>query len=84
MDQFIVNIEPGADKVLLRKIIMNIKGLGDVVLKKDVNIQVKSKSIKKRDKKTEEWIRKMRDLSNSVDASMIDMNDERTRYIMSK
>ena len=84
MDQLIVNIEPGANGEFLRKIIKNIKGIGDVVLKKDVEIQSKVKSMRKTDKKTEEWIRKMRSLSNSVDPSAIDMNDERTRYIMSK
>ncbi|MCH5225424.1 MAG: hypothetical protein J1D77_05460 [Muribaculaceae bacterium] len=84
MDQLIVNIEPGANVAFLRKIIKNIKGIGDVVLKKDVKVQSKGKSMKKTDKKTEEWIRKMRELSNSIDSSMIDMNDERTRYIMSK
>lgn len=84
MDQLIVNIEPGADVAFLRKIIKNIKGFGDVVVKKDVNTKSKVKSTKKSNKKTEEWIQKMRNLSNSVDSSLIDMNDEKTKYIMSK
>lgn len=84
MDQFIVNIEPGANVAFLRKIIKNIKGIGDVVLKKNVEVLPKVKSMKKNDKKTEEWIRKMKELSNSIDTTAIDMNDERTRYIMSK
>lgn len=83
MDQFIVNIEPGADIALLRKIIKNIKGLGEVALRRNVELtHNKDKAVKKTDKKTEEWIRKMRELSNSVDSSKIDLNDERTRYIM--
>ena len=84
MDQFIVTLEPGADKVLLRKIIKNIKGIGEVILKKDIETEPTVKVKEKTNKKTEEWIRKMRDLSNSVDSSEIDMNDEKTRYIMSK
>lgn len=84
MDQLIVNIEPGANVAFLRKIIKNIKGIEGVVLKRDVEIQPKVKTMKKSDKKTEEWIRKMRELSNSVEPSAIDMNDERTRYLMSK
>lgn len=84
MDQFIVTIEPGADVALLRKIIKNIKGFGKVVLKKDVKTKPKMTRIKKTEANTEEWINKMRVLSNMVDTSTIDMNDERTRYIMSK
>lgn len=84
MDQLIVNIEPGANVAFLKKIIKNIKGIGDVALKRNVKVQPKIKNIKKTDKKTEEWIRKMRELSNSVDPSELDMTDERTRYIMSK
>ena len=82
MDQLIVNIEPRANVAFLRKIIKNIKGIGDVVLKKDVKIQPKLKTMKKSDKNTEEWIRKMRELSNSFDSSKIDLTDERARYIL--
>ena len=71
MDQLIVNIEPGANVAFIRKIIKNIKGIGEVVLKKDVEIQPKVKTMKKSDKNTEEWIRKMRELSNRVDHSKI-------------
>ncbi len=61
---------------MLSKMIENMKG----VLKASVRRNAKS------DKKesTEEWIRKMTQLSNSVDSSIIDMTDEKTRYIMSK
>ena len=33
---------------------------------------------------SKEWIRKMMELSNSIDTSVVDMDDERTRYLMSK
>ena len=82
MDQFIVNIEPGANAAFLKRIIKSIKGIGDVVLKKDVEVLSKVKSKKKTDQKTEEWISKMRELSNSFDSSKIDLTDERTRYIL--
>ena len=55
-----------------------------MILKKDIETEPTVKVKEKTNKKTEEWIRKMRDLSNSVDSSEIDMNDEKTRYIMSK
>lgn len=84
MEQFIVNIEPGADKTFLRKMIQNIKGVSEVILKKETDNLKPSKVSKKTDRKTEEWIKKMRYLSNSIDSSVIDMNDEKTRYLMSK
>lgn len=76
MTEIIVTLENGADSTMLSKMIENMKG----VLKASVRRSVKN------DKKerTEEWIRKMTQLSNSVDSSLIDMTDERTRYIMSK
>ncbi len=76
MTEIIVTLENGADSTMLSKMIENMKG----VLKASVRRNVRN------DKKerTEEWIRKMTQLSNSVDSSMIDMSDERTRYIMSK
>lgn len=76
MTEIIVTLENGADSTLLSKMIENMKG----VLKASVRRNVKS------DKKerTDEWIRKMTQLSNSMDSSMIDMSDEKTRYIMSK
>ncbi len=76
MTEIIVTLENGADSTMLSKMIENMKG----VLKASVRRNAKS------DKKesTEEWIRKMTQLSNSVDSSIIDMADEKTRYIMSK
>ena len=84
MDQFIVTLEPGADKALLRKMIKNFKGIGEVILKRDSSPKpkTKTKSSKKVDKTTEAWIKEMRDLSNSFDSSVVDLNDERTRYIL--
>lgn len=75
MTQIVVTLEKDADSKLLRRMIENMKG----VLKASVKIEKKTD-----DEKTEEWIAKMRELSNSIDTSMIDMNDERTRYILRK
>ena len=36
------------------------------------------------DSETTEWIKKMKKLSHSVNPSVIDMEDERTKYLMSK
>lgn len=75
MTQIVVTLEKDADSKLLRRMIENMKG----VLKASVKREEKAeKGV------TEDWIKKMRELSNSIDPSMIDMNDERTRYILRK
>ena len=81
MDQLIVTLEPGADKALLKKMIKNIKGIADVILKKESSPQ-KNKTIKKINQETDDWIQEMRELSNSFDSSVVDLNDERTKYIL--
>ncbi|MDE5791379.1 MAG: hypothetical protein K2H96_09150 [Muribaculaceae bacterium] len=75
MTQIVVTLEKDADSKLLRRMIENMKG----VLKASVKREEKAEKVV-----TEDWIRKMRELSNSIDPSMIDMNDERTRYILRK
>lgn len=72
MTQIVVTLENGADSALLRRMIENMKG----VLKTSVVYSPTDCS--------SEWIEKMRKLRDSIDPSMIDMDDERTRYIMSK
>ncbi len=72
MTQIVVTLENGADSTLLRRMIENMKG----VLKASVVYSPTDCS--------SEWIEKMRKLRDSIDPSMIDMDDERTRYITSK
>ena len=72
MTQIVVTLENGADSALLRRMIENMKG----VLKTSVVYSPTDCS--------SEWIEKMRKLRDSIAPSMIDMDDERTRYIMSK
>lgn len=72
--EIIVTLENGADSSLISNIIENIKG----VLK--TTVQKESAG----DKKHDDWMRKINELSNSLDSSIIDMSDEKTRYIMSK
>ena len=62
---------------LLQRMIENMKG----VLKASVQSNVQSRNDGTDSK---EWIRKMMELSNSIDTSVVDMDDERTRYLMSK
>lgn len=80
MTQIVVTLEKGADSSLLQRMIENMKG----VLKATVRAKESQKEEETISEETQEWIDRMHNLRNSIDLSMIDMDDERTRYIMSK
>ena len=69
-------LDNDANPAIIKKVLQNMKGVVKISLKKEKN--------KKEDVKTQEWINDLHRLVNNVDRSVIDMNDERTRYIMSK
>lgn len=75
MTQIVVTLENGADSSFLQRMIENMKGVLTTI--------VREKSDHSKEA-TSEWIKKMENLSNTVDSSRIDMTDERTRYLMSK
>lgn len=75
MTQMIVTLENNADRNFLRKMIENMKGV--------LKVSFPSSSINEKED-TERWIEKMNKLSNCIDSSIIDLDDEKTRYIMSK
>lgn len=92
MTQLTVTIKDGVDSNFIRRIIENLKGVVKVSYankaQKD-NIVNYSDSTTlanddSADEEVDEWINKMTRLSNSIDPSIVDMNDERTRYLMSK
>lgn len=72
MTQIVVTLEKDADSKLLRRMIENMKG----VLKASV------KRVEKAEK--EGWMDKLHSIKETIDPSLIDMNDERTRYILRK
>lgn len=74
--EIIVTLENGADINLVSSIIENIKGVLKASIKKENKIQ--------KENRHEVWMHKINELSNSLDPSLIDMSDERTRYILSK
>lgn len=76
MTEIIVTLENDADINLLSKMIENMKGVLKASVRRNVHKGEKDS--------TEEWIKKMKQLSDSIDPSIVDMTDERTRYIMSK
>ena len=72
MTQIVVTLDKDADSKLLRKMIENMKG----VLKTSIKRETKDKK--------EDWLDKLHSIKDAIDPSLIDMNDERTRYIMGK
>ncbi|MDE5655666.1 MAG: hypothetical protein K2I19_01110 [Muribaculaceae bacterium] len=79
MTQIVVTLEKGADSSLLQRMIENMKG----VLKATVRAKESQKE-KEPSKETQDWINLLHSVKEKVDPSLIDMDDERTRYIMSK
>ncbi len=76
MTQIVVTLENGADSSLLRRMIENMKG----VLKASIHSDSSSAKISE----TDEWLNRLHSIRKDIDPSVIDMDDERTRYIMSK
>ena len=75
MTQILVTLDNNADASLLRRMIENMKGV----------LATSVQSIKKGEKEdTEEWINNLHAIKCSINPDLIDMSDERTKYIMSK
>ena len=78
MTQIVVTLDNNADSNLLRRMIEKMKG----VLK--TSVKTESITNKETEDKRTAWIQALSQLTESVNSSMIDLNDERTKYIMSK
>lgn len=76
MTQIVVTLESGADSNLLKRMIKNMKGVLDASIEKSIEPTSQSKS--------DAWLEKLHSIKRDIDPSKIDMNDERTKYIMSK
>lgn len=76
MTQMTVWLDNDANPAVIKKVLQNMKGVMKISLQKDKH--------KKEDVKAQEWINELHRLVNNVDRTVIDMNDERTRYILSK
>lgn len=73
MTEMIIRLDDSANSSLIKKMFMNIRGVVDISIKK----------IKTKDSK-EERKASIHKLSNSIDKSYIDLEDEKTLYILSK
>ncbi|MDE6336118.1 MAG: hypothetical protein K2J63_01765 [Muribaculaceae bacterium] len=76
MTQLLVTLDTGADVGLLQRMIENMKGV--------LEARLSDRSSVKADESVDAWFNKLEALRKSYDPSYIDMNDERTQYILSK
>ena len=77
MTQIIVTLEPGADTFFLKRVIDNMKGVFRT------SVEENSKSVIN-ENKSNEWLEKLHQIKRDINPDVIDMDDERTRYLMSK
>ena len=75
MTQIIVTLEPTADTTLIQKMINNLKGVFETTVKETESTDTK---------KDNDWIDRLHKLKQEINPAVIDMTDERTKYIMSK
>lgn len=73
-----IELEKESNIPTLRKLIKNMKGVVKVTTSKSQS----KKKTKKSKREIENWIEDVKWLANHFDSSTLDMNDERTRYIM--
>lgn len=78
MTQIIVTLENNADTSLLQRMIENMKGVISTKLRQKKNSSEVTPSVE------DKWIESLHEIKDAIDPSVIDMNDERTKYIMSK
>ncbi|MCH5224600.1 MAG: hypothetical protein J1D77_01325 [Muribaculaceae bacterium] len=71
-----LTLDENANPSLIQELLENMKGVIEVTLNKPTHVS----DLKKEE--TEEWISKLHKLQKEIDRSVIDMDDERTRYIM--
>lgn len=77
MTQILVTLESGADPNLIQRIIDNIKGVFHTSVE---TASTNDLSLTKHDV----WMGQVKELTSSFDPNLIDLNDERTQYLMNK
>lgn len=94
MTQIVVTLDKDADPGFLRKIIENIRGVAKTSVKTKIEsapgpkgkrpLAVSEKYTGELSEEKKKWLEELDALCRNVDRSVIDLNDERTRYILSK
>lgn len=80
MAELIVEIENNVDTNFLRRIIENIKGVRNVSFNHATSLTSKQRLTQPQ----KNWLQRMEALGGSIDWDIVDMSDEKTRYILSK
>lgn len=76
MTQMTVWLDNDANPAIIKRVLQNMKGVMKISLHKEKPC--------KKENEEDEWLADLHKLVNSVDTSVIDMNDEKTRYLMSR
>ena len=87
MTQITATLAKEADPNLIRQIFENVKGViaTSITFKKDgENINDISSKESNLSPEKKDWLNKLDHLYNNVDRETMDLNDERTQYILSK
>lgn len=94
MTQIVVTLDNDVNPGFIQKILENIRGVAKTSLQiksaeESMNpttsgSYVKNKYIEDLPEEKKKWFEKLEALRKNSDLSLIDMNDEKTRYILSK
>lgn len=72
MKQIIVTLADDADTEFLRKMIENMKGVNTTTMPNSLGVSECESS---------DWLESLHDIKKSIDPSVIDLSDPRTKYI---
>ena len=71
-----LTLDENANPSIIQELLENLKGVVQVSLNKQTKV------IESKNEEAEQWINKLHRLQQNIDRSLIDMNDERTQYIL--
>ena len=76
MTQITATLGDDANPSIIQQVLENMKGVLKVSIHRDKNLTDKEKS------DSDEWLNELNSLVENIDRSAIDIDDERTRYIL--
>ena len=76
MTQITAVLGEDANPSIIQQVLENMKGVLKVSIHRDEKTLDKEKTV------SEEWVKDLQNLLNRIDHSAIDIDDERTRYIL--
>ena len=85
MTQFIITLEKDANATILKKMISCLKGVANIKVShtdKTSSLPANKKKTTKKEEEMKKLEQQLHWLTSNFDSSSLDMNDERTKYIM--